>query len=302
MSTDVFAVVADPTRRRILDVVKEGPSPVNDVVTELGVSQPTVSKHLKVLREAGLVTMKAQGQKRLYSLNPEPLQEIRAWIEGLSASSVERDDAENSGETESTEQAEPAAAEPTSRMVPQPEKVPSSGREDSAAQDSPPSPARPHLAPRTGSEEHYGADPEPTDVEEQVPAVPVVAQATGTDGASSIHRTRHDGVTFRPLMPLGLSVSGREDDPAPTTSDFSSTPAAHESEVSTEPSASRPVTTAAQGESASEDAPSTSGPQSWEPLDPKVHRADSASDDEAASDDHKASGFLANLFARRRGR
>ena len=77
MIDDVFAVIADPTRRQILRVLAEGESPVGALVAELGVSQPTVSKHLKVLRTAGLVSTRAQGQRRLYSLIPEPLVAVR---------------------------------------------------------------------------------------------------------------------------------------------------------------------------------------------------------------------------------
>lgn len=77
---DVFAVIAEATRRQILTSLRDGDKAVGELVLELEVSQPTVSKHLKVLREAGLVTMRAQGQKRFYSLNPEPLQGIASWL------------------------------------------------------------------------------------------------------------------------------------------------------------------------------------------------------------------------------
>jgi DNA-binding transcriptional ArsR family regulator len=63
---DVFAVIAESTRRQILENLRDGDKAVGELVIELQVSQPTVSKHLKVLREAGLVTMRAQGQKRFY--------------------------------------------------------------------------------------------------------------------------------------------------------------------------------------------------------------------------------------------
>lgn len=77
---DVFAVIAEATRRQILTSLRNGDKAVGELVLELEVSQPTVSKHLKVLREAGLVTMRAQGQKRFYSLNPEPLKAIASWL------------------------------------------------------------------------------------------------------------------------------------------------------------------------------------------------------------------------------
>lgn len=77
---DVFAVIAEATRRQILTSLRSGDKAVGELVLELEVSQPTVSKHLKVLREAGLVTMRAQGQKRFYSLDPEPLQAVVSWL------------------------------------------------------------------------------------------------------------------------------------------------------------------------------------------------------------------------------
>lgn len=79
-NNDVFAVIADKTRRGILTALKDGERPVGDLVDELGVSQPTVSKHLKILREAGMVSMEAQGQRRLYAVQPEPLAEVTAWV------------------------------------------------------------------------------------------------------------------------------------------------------------------------------------------------------------------------------
>lgn len=77
---DVFAVIAEGTRREILGSLRSGDKAVGELVDELEVSQPTVSKHLKVLREAGLVSMRAQGQRRYYSLNPAPLREIVLWL------------------------------------------------------------------------------------------------------------------------------------------------------------------------------------------------------------------------------
>jgi DNA-binding transcriptional ArsR family regulator len=76
-----FAVLADPTRRRILDLLRDRERPVNELVERLGVDQPGVSKHLRVLREAGLVRVRAEAQRRWYGLRPEPLQEIDAWLE-----------------------------------------------------------------------------------------------------------------------------------------------------------------------------------------------------------------------------
>ena len=77
---DVFAVIAEGTRRQILENLRDGDRAVGELVIELQVSQPTVSKHLKVLREAGLVSMRAQGQKRYYSLDTAPLGLVLGWL------------------------------------------------------------------------------------------------------------------------------------------------------------------------------------------------------------------------------
>jgi DNA-binding transcriptional ArsR family regulator len=76
-----FEVLAEPNRRRILDLVREGERPVGDLVDELDLSQPAVSKHLKVLREAGLVEVRSDAQRRLYRVNPGPLRDLDAWLE-----------------------------------------------------------------------------------------------------------------------------------------------------------------------------------------------------------------------------
>ena len=75
-----FDVLAEPTRRRILDLLREAERPVNYLVTSLNVSQPGVSKHLRVLREAGLVEARVEAQRRVYRVRPEPLAEIDAWL------------------------------------------------------------------------------------------------------------------------------------------------------------------------------------------------------------------------------
>ncbi len=85
MKDDVFAVIADPTRRHILQALAVERLAVGELVEELGVSQPTVSKHLKVLRTAGLVETEAVGQKRFYSLTPAPLATVTDWVDGLLA-------------------------------------------------------------------------------------------------------------------------------------------------------------------------------------------------------------------------
>ena len=75
-----FDVLADPTRRRILDLLLERPRLVGELTDELGLSQPGTSKHLRVLREAGLVAVRPDAQRRWYELRPEPLAELDAWL------------------------------------------------------------------------------------------------------------------------------------------------------------------------------------------------------------------------------
>jgi DNA-binding transcriptional ArsR family regulator len=76
----VFDVVAEPHRRRILDLLAEAERPVGELVERLDLSQPAVSKHLRILRDAGLVEVRGEAQRRLYSLRPEPLQAIDQWL------------------------------------------------------------------------------------------------------------------------------------------------------------------------------------------------------------------------------
>jgi DNA-binding transcriptional ArsR family regulator len=75
-----FAVLADPSRREILDLLREREQPVGALVDRLTLTQPTVSKHLRVLREAGLVEVRTDAQKRWYRVSPGPLAEIDAWL------------------------------------------------------------------------------------------------------------------------------------------------------------------------------------------------------------------------------
>jgi DNA-binding transcriptional ArsR family regulator len=76
-----FQVLAEPNRRRILELLRIEERPVAELVRELSVSQPAVSKHLRVLREAGLVTVRPDAQRRVYRVSPEPLREIDRWLE-----------------------------------------------------------------------------------------------------------------------------------------------------------------------------------------------------------------------------
>ncbi|RJO69316.1 ArsR family transcriptional regulator [Nocardia panacis] len=80
MANDVFAVVAESRRRRILDHLRTGPATVGDLVDRLDLAQPTVSKHLRVLRESGFVTCEVDAQRRIYHLAPTPFAELDDWL------------------------------------------------------------------------------------------------------------------------------------------------------------------------------------------------------------------------------
>lgn len=75
-----FEVVAEPARREILDLLIDGPRPVGELVVETGLTQPNTSRHLRILREAGLVEFQPDGQRRLYMLRPEGLAELERWL------------------------------------------------------------------------------------------------------------------------------------------------------------------------------------------------------------------------------
>lgn len=79
--TDSLTALADPTRRRVFESLRAGPLPVGALASRLPVSRPAVSQHLKVLSDAGLVTMQAQGTRRLYAIRPEGLAALRAWLD-----------------------------------------------------------------------------------------------------------------------------------------------------------------------------------------------------------------------------
>jgi len=81
MTAAAFEVLAEPNRRHILDLLRDGERAVGDLVDQLAVSQPAVSKHLRVLREAGLVAVRADAQRRLYRVRTEPLRALDEWLE-----------------------------------------------------------------------------------------------------------------------------------------------------------------------------------------------------------------------------
>jgi DNA-binding transcriptional ArsR family regulator len=89
-TTDVFNAVAEPRRRQILDVLVAGERPVNDLVGLLGLAQPQVSKHLRVLREVGAVEVRDAGRQRLYRLNGQALKPIHDWVKNYEQSWTER--------------------------------------------------------------------------------------------------------------------------------------------------------------------------------------------------------------------
>ena len=91
-TTDAFNAVAEPRRRQILDLLAAGERPVNDLVHELGMAQPQVSKHLRVLREVGAVDVRDLGRQRLYRLNGHALKPIHDWVKAYERSWSERFD------------------------------------------------------------------------------------------------------------------------------------------------------------------------------------------------------------------
>ncbi|HWJ70619.1 MAG TPA: metalloregulator ArsR/SmtB family transcription factor [Sphingobium sp.] len=81
MHDDLFLTLADPTRRRVVEALRTGERQVNDLVTAVGIHQSGVSRHLRILSEAGFVSMRPDGSRRLYSLKPEPFRVIEAWLD-----------------------------------------------------------------------------------------------------------------------------------------------------------------------------------------------------------------------------
>lgn len=80
MHADVFTILAEPTRRRILDELRRSERSVGELVGELDLAQPAVSKHLKVLRDAGFVSCRTAAQRRIYRIEPRPLRSVDAWL------------------------------------------------------------------------------------------------------------------------------------------------------------------------------------------------------------------------------
>ena len=143
MHSDVFSVIADSTRRQIVRILAEQTHTVGAVVEKLGMSQPTISKHLKVLRDADVVSVTVEGQRRLYSLNPDVFATVTEWINetvqiarqsneahvpvalpgGVTASASDKATAENAGEkpvenTSEKNAPKPEVEEPTQKLAP----------------------------------------------------------------------------------------------------------------------------------------------------------------------------------------
>ena len=90
MHTVVFEILADPTRRRIVEALRSGEHAVNDIVEKVEIDQSGVSRHLHILHKAGFVQVRPDGPKRLYSLRPEPFEELDAWLRTYKENMQER--------------------------------------------------------------------------------------------------------------------------------------------------------------------------------------------------------------------
>lgn len=151
MHSDVFSVIADPTRRRIVRILAEQTHTVGAVVEKLGMSQPTISKHLKVLRDADVVSVTVEGQRRLYSLNPEVFATVTEWINEtvqIARRASEAPVALPGGATLSSAHApdEKAEAAPTSVTEPGAEKAPEKVAESQTAEPPEEKPAEQSVA------------------------------------------------------------------------------------------------------------------------------------------------------------
>lgn len=187
----VFAVIAESTRRDLLEALAQESKSVGQLVDELGVSQPTVSKHLRVLREAGVVTMRAQGQKRYYGINTEPLALVSTWLETLGAGVVATAAAEGNGAdgaatADGSEAITAASAKPRPVVAP-PVVAPPAPEQKSPAPAAPaqPTPAQPTPASQPVPEKvavTVAASHQP----EQFPVAPSPVAQAKTDQAPAV--------------------------------------------------------------------------------------------------------------------
>ena len=191
MSHDAYSALSDPTRRRILAALQDGARPVGELVTELEVSQPTVSKHLKVLRDARMVSTRAQGQKRFYSIAPEPLEEVVAWLGELVAAAGAADPAEG-----------------TTPSAPAPAPVPPVSSDNAAAQDG--HPAEPEDAAAVDAAHSEG----PTAAEAAEPGE-AVEETAAADIDAAIELPDPDGSAPELAPVVQESVPSSEEDRCP---------------------------------------------------------------------------------------
>lgn len=251
MSTDVFAVVSDPTRRRILRAVRDGERPVNDIVAELGVSQPTVSKHLRVLREAGLVRMHAHGQRRLYALEAEPLEEIVAWVRVL-APEAAAEAAESTTATPSGDVSAETAPAPAG------DSGATAAEGDASAPERPDAPTAEAPSDETPSEDaavedssHDASAPSADSPDAPAPATSADAEPGPLRPAPVRHRPRRGpGVVFQPLV--------LPEDPARQT-------ASDQADADQEPSAPAPESLGRNHSAPNDAAPKSTAPETLEP-------------------------------------
>lgn len=82
MQLTPFETLADPTRRRIVELLRDGETPVGELVEQVGIHQSGVSRHLRILHDSGFVSVRPDGQRRLYALRPEPFRELDTWLAG----------------------------------------------------------------------------------------------------------------------------------------------------------------------------------------------------------------------------
>ncbi|MEX3610402.1 metalloregulator ArsR/SmtB family transcription factor [Rothia sp. LK2588] len=209
MIDDVFSVIADPTRRQILRALSSGKHSVGELVGELGVSQPTVSKHLKVLRLAGLVETEAAGQKRYYSLTPAPLHKVTLWIEALShahatsqSESETSEDRQDAPSTAAEEAANAAVVEADAAADIDP--ILEVG--EKAATEDEPEPVKTEDAEPAVADEPADSSADESVAEESQAEEPEAeeSQAEESEEPEATYRARHSSsaISYTPLMPF----------------------------------------------------------------------------------------------------
>lgn len=197
----VFAVIAESTRRDILEALAQESKAVGQLVDELGVSQPTVSKHLRVLREAGVVTMRAQGQKRFYGINTEPLELVSAWLDSLGAAAAPDAAAPAAATVPAAAQA-PVAQAPAAQAVRPAAKAAETGKGSAPAQS--------NGQDRAGAA-HVG-------VAAAVAAAPgAAAQARPATAGAPAQASRPAAATATPVLPSVGAVQASASTPAAGT-------------------------------------------------------------------------------------